>query len=72
MEKVLCEYVTREDLTVAQAIQAVKDVLFLNSNLLYNLDLVLPAPDGRSISVHSKSNSRDVSNLPEPAASMPP
>ncbi|KAF2166339.1 hypothetical protein M409DRAFT_66787 [Zasmidium cellare ATCC 36951] len=59
LEKVLCEYVTREDLTVAQAVQAVKDVLFFNSNLLYNLDLVLPATGGRSVSIHSKSNSRD-------------
>lgn len=68
MEKVLCEYVTREDLTIAQAVQAVKDILFLNSNLLYNLDLVLPATSGRGIPVHCKSNSRDVSDLPEPAA----
>ncbi|KAK4497259.1 hypothetical protein PRZ48_011709 [Zasmidium cellare] len=59
LEKVLCEYVTREDLTVAQAVQAVKDILFFNSNLLYNLDLVLPATGGRSVSIHSKTNSRD-------------
>lgn len=61
LEKVFCEYVIREDLTVAQAIQAVKDILFLNSNILYNLDLVLPATGGRSLSIHSKSTSRDVS-----------
>ena len=39
MEKVLCEYVDHEDLTVTQAVQSVKDIFFENSNKLYNLRL---------------------------------
>ncbi|KAK3700183.1 hypothetical protein LTR37_016062 [Vermiconidia calcicola] len=39
MEKVLCEYVEREDLTVGQAVKAVKGMLFENSNNLYSLGL---------------------------------
>ena len=41
IEKVLCEYVAHEDLTVAQAIQAARDIFFHNSNKLYNLGLTL-------------------------------
>ena len=45
MEKVFCEYVEHEDLTAVQAMQAVKSILFENSNLLYNLGLKLgPEP----------------------------
>lgn len=40
LEKVLCEYVEREDLTVEQAIGAARDILFENSNQLYGLGLV--------------------------------
>lgn len=41
MNKVLCEYVKQEDLSVLQAVQAVKDILFENSNKLYQLKLKL-------------------------------
>ena len=39
MEKVLLEYIDQEDLTVPQAVQAVKDIFFENSNKLYSLGL---------------------------------
>ena len=39
IEKVFCEYVAQEDLTVSQAIEAVKGILFDNSNKLYRLHL---------------------------------
>lgn len=42
LEKVLCEYVEQNDLTIAQAVQIVEDVLFENSNKLYHLGLSLP------------------------------
>ena len=48
MEKVFCEYVKLEDLSVPQAVQAVKDILFENSNKLYRLKLKL---DGSSQTV---------------------
>ena len=41
LEKVLCEYVEMYDLTVGQAIEAAKEILFENSNKLYNLGLRL-------------------------------
>lgn len=41
MEKVMCEYVELGDLSMQQAIQAVKDICFENSNRLYNLRLKL-------------------------------
>jgi len=41
LEKVLCEYVEQEDLTVGQAMGAVRDILFENSNDLYKLGLKL-------------------------------
>lgn len=39
MEKVLCDYVDQEDVTIPQAIQMAKDIFFENSNKLYNLGL---------------------------------
>lgn len=39
LDKVLCQYVEQEDLTLPQAIQATKDILFNNSNNLYSLGL---------------------------------
>jgi hypothetical protein len=39
MEKVFCEYVAQEDLTVSQAIEAVTAIVFDNSNKLYSLKL---------------------------------
>ncbi len=41
MEIVLCEYVQNDDLSVSQAMTAVKDVFFENSNKLYGLRLKL-------------------------------
>ncbi len=41
MQRVLCEYVERKALTVAEAIKIVQDVLFNTSNKLYNLGLQL-------------------------------
>ncbi|KAF7193221.1 Protein fluG [Pseudocercospora fuligena] len=41
-EKVLCGYVEQGDLSVPQAIQAVEDIFFKNSNYLYSLDLTFP------------------------------
>jgi hypothetical protein len=41
MEKVFCEYMAQEDLSVSQAIEAVKAILFDNSNKLYSLKLKL-------------------------------
>lgn len=38
LEKVLLDYVSQEDLTVAQAVHAAVDILFWNSNNLYRLD----------------------------------
>lgn len=43
MENVLCEFVERKELTIPQACQAVKDILFENSNRLYALDLKVDA-----------------------------
>lgn len=43
LEKVLREYVEMQDLTVAQAIEAAKDILFENSNKLYRLGLKMPS-----------------------------
>lgn len=45
LEKVLCEYVEHQDLTVGQAIDAAKDIFFENSNKLYNLGLKLSTGD---------------------------
>ncbi|KAL1303221.1 hypothetical protein AAFC00_006638 [Neodothiora populina] len=42
LEKVLVDYVECGDLTINQAINVAKDVLFNNSNDLYELDLDLP------------------------------
>lgn len=42
LETVLCDYVRKEDLTVAQATQAAIDILFENSNALYSLHLTIP------------------------------
>lgn len=41
LERVLCEYVEHDDLSVSQALLATKDILFNNSNLLYDLGLKL-------------------------------
>lgn len=41
MQRVLCEYVERKALTVAEAIKIVQDVFFNTSNKLYNLGLPL-------------------------------
>ena len=41
IEKVFCEYVEQEDLTIPQALKAVKDIFFENSNKLYSLGLKL-------------------------------
>lgn len=41
IETVLCEYVAKCDLTVSQAVQAVKNILFENSNNLYALGFTL-------------------------------
>ena len=38
--KVLCEFVTEGDLTVEEAIEAAKGILFENANRLYDLALV--------------------------------
>lgn len=43
LDKVMVEYVKSEDLTVLQAMLAVKQVLFENSNQLYNLGLKIPS-----------------------------
>lgn len=42
IEKVFCEYVMAEDWTVAEAVQAAKDIFFENSNILYDLGLEFP------------------------------
>lgn len=42
LEKVMLEYVEHQDLTVSQAMLAAKQILFENSNQLYNLGLKLP------------------------------
>lgn len=39
MEIVMCEYVSKEDLTIEQAEAAVKEIFFQNSNKLYGLGL---------------------------------
>lgn len=39
METVILEYIEAEDLTIEQAKQAVRDIIFNNSNKLYNLEL---------------------------------
>jgi glutamine synthetase len=49
MQQVLCEYVERKALTVAEAISVVQDILFNTSNTLYNLGLHLD-PIGMSSS----------------------
>ena len=41
IEKVICEYVEAEDLTVHDAMRAVKDIFFENSNQLYSLGVKL-------------------------------
>lgn len=46
IEKVFCDYVHQEDLTVPQAVQAVKDIFFENSNRLYSLRLKLDETPG--------------------------
>jgi len=48
-EKVLCDYVEHEDLTVAEAVDAAKDILFENSNRLYDLRLKLPVGDAEKL-----------------------
>ena len=47
IEKVLCEYVEQEDLTVSQALQAAQAILFENSNWLYDLRLSLDKKDAQ-------------------------
>lgn len=53
METVICEYVEKEDLTLVQAIQAVKDIFFQNSNALYSLGLELRTSGDVSVSLVS-------------------
>lgn len=53
MEKVLCEYVEMQDLTVSQAVEAAKDIFFENSNRLYNLGLTF-AKEGEDVTLQER------------------
>lgn len=44
LEKVICEYVSQDDLQLAEALKAVKGIFFENSNMLYRLGLTLDEP----------------------------
>lgn len=46
LERVVCEYVEREDLDIPQATKFVQDFFFENSNRLYELKLKLDVPNG--------------------------
>ncbi|KAK4540874.1 hypothetical protein LTR36_008816 [Oleoguttula mirabilis] len=63
LEKVLCEYVEREDLSVPQAGQATKDILFSNSNSLYNLGLKLG--EGQELATRTKDASTETPKTPQ-------
>ena len=61
LEKVLCEYVVAKDLTLKQAVDAARDILFRNSNALYDLRLSLPGSE--SLPLQMKSAAHDVSTF---------
>lgn len=51
IEKVLCDFVEHQDLTVGQAIDAAKDIFFRNSTALYGLKLSFPDPSTAGLEV---------------------
>ncbi|EEP75574.1 fluG protein [Uncinocarpus reesii 1704] len=64
MDAVLLEYVAKKDLTIAQAMDAVKGILFDNSNQLYSLDQTAEYHPGDSFQTTIRSPMTPSQNTP--------